>query len=122
MSKMNCTEDITQDEVISGTRLYDLEEKHGILSLVELDTFFLMAQDELDTVDIRPLPWFWQNEEYDPGRLGKQEMSAEERRAVSPFYAAMHNMKNRLAELGRTEYSEMPTRKPVEELAEAYTD
>jgi hypothetical protein len=115
-------EDITQDEVITGVRLYDFDEKDGILSLVELDTFYLMAQDELDTVVIRPLPWFWQNEEYDPGRLGKQEMSAEERISVSPFYTALHNMKNKMAELYRATDSKMPARKPVEELAEAYTD
>ncbi len=87
----------TADKAIQGVETYRMYvDEKGALRLEEVDTFYLMAQDELGKeTPIQPIPQYCKQDR-DGARIPRSMMSADERRAVSPARAALHTTGNKV--------------------------
>ena len=98
-------DELTQDEAIKGAvNTYELcINENGEAELKEVDTFYLMAQDELgDNIPLKPLihwtePKVPEQDYTIEDRLPHSQMSREEKRSLSPARTAMYNAAQKMS-------------------------
>jgi hypothetical protein len=76
---MKNIEDYTKDDAFRGVRSFRVVQKEGKVELEEVDTFYLMAQEELGGKVFGPLPEYWQEPLHEPEEFC---MKAEEKHAI----------------------------------------
>ncbi len=98
-------DELTQDEAIKGAvNTYELcINENGEAELKEVDTFYLMAQDELgDNIPLKPINHWTEpkvpEQEYTiEDRIPYAEMTREEIRSLSPARTVMYNASQKMS-------------------------
>ena len=82
----NVFDNYTEDDAIRGVKTYQVVLKGGKVELEEVDSFYLMAQEELkENTPIRPVPIYCRGtEEFVDTEAEDFCMTSEERRAIYP--------------------------------------